>query len=100
MFDGREVGRGVLGEAAALVTAEHPVHDPVQAVFDGSMTADGRPLYARPSNSEPGRTWLISLPHVLNGSNPRDPVNDHIPDHQTALPFRAGEPLKVNGGQT
>ena len=32
-------------------------------------------MYARPSNSGPGRTWLMGLPYILGDSNPRDPVN-------------------------
>ncbi|WP_237480144.1 extracellular solute-binding protein [Lichenibacterium dinghuense] len=32
-------------------------------------------IYARPSNSGPGRTWLMGLPYILSDANPRDPVN-------------------------
>ncbi|WP_344598701.1 extracellular solute-binding protein [Actinomadura vinacea] len=32
-------------------------------------------MYARPSNSGPGRTWLMGLPYILKDSNPMDPVN-------------------------
>ena len=32
-------------------------------------------IYARPSNSGPGRTWLMGLPYILNDADPRDPVN-------------------------
>ena len=32
-------------------------------------------IYARPSNSGPGRTWLMGLPYILNDAGPRDPVN-------------------------
>jgi putative spermidine/putrescine transport system substrate-binding protein len=31
--------------------------------------------YARPSNSGPGRTFLMGLPYLLGDSNPKDPVN-------------------------
>ncbi|TDC90461.1 extracellular solute-binding protein [Actinomadura sp. 7K507] len=32
-------------------------------------------MYARPSNSGPGRTWLMGLPYILGDSDPMDPVN-------------------------
>lgn len=32
-------------------------------------------IYARPSNSGPGRTWLMGLPYILGDSAPFDPVN-------------------------
>jgi putative spermidine/putrescine transport system substrate-binding protein len=31
-------------------------------------------MYARPSNSGPGRTWLMGLPYILGDSNPQDPT--------------------------
>ena len=31
-------------------------------------------MYARPSNSGPGRTWLMGLPYILGDADPRDPV--------------------------
>ncbi|HEX4768598.1 MAG TPA: extracellular solute-binding protein [Lichenihabitans sp.] len=31
-------------------------------------------MYARPSNSGPGRTWLMGLPYILGDSDPHDPV--------------------------
>jgi putative spermidine/putrescine transport system substrate-binding protein len=35
----------------------------------------GAVQYARPSNSGPGRTFLMGLPYLLGDSNPKDPVN-------------------------
>ncbi|TMQ23723.1 MAG: extracellular solute-binding protein [Deltaproteobacteria bacterium] len=32
-------------------------------------------LYARPSNSGPGRTFLMGLPYLLGDKDPRDPIN-------------------------
>ena len=32
-------------------------------------------IYARPSNSGPGRTWLMGLPYILGDKDPRDPVS-------------------------
>ena len=32
-------------------------------------------MYARPSNSGPGRTFLMGLPYLLGDKDPRDPVN-------------------------
>ena len=39
MFDGGEVGWGVVGSDAAFVITEDHVHDPVQAVLDGPMAS-------------------------------------------------------------
>jgi putative spermidine/putrescine transport system substrate-binding protein len=35
----------------------------------------GRFMYARPSNSGPGRTFLMALPYMLGDTNPADPVH-------------------------
>jgi putative spermidine/putrescine transport system substrate-binding protein len=35
----------------------------------------GAVQYARPSNSGPGRTFLMGLPYLLKDSDPKDPVN-------------------------
>jgi putative spermidine/putrescine transport system substrate-binding protein len=35
----------------------------------------GKFEYARPANSGPGRTWLMSLPYMLGDSDPTDPTN-------------------------
>jgi len=35
----------------------------------------GKFEYARPSNSGPGRTFLMGLPYILGDSDPKDPVN-------------------------
>jgi putative spermidine/putrescine transport system substrate-binding protein len=35
----------------------------------------GAMQYARPSNSGPGRTFLMGLPYLLGDTNPKDPVN-------------------------
>jgi hypothetical protein len=43
VFDGGEVGWGVIGADAALVVAESHIHDPVQAVLDHPMGSDSRP---------------------------------------------------------
>ena len=34
----------------------------------------GKVQYARPSNSGPGRTFLMGLPYLLGDTNPKDPV--------------------------
>ncbi len=34
-----------------------------------------RLIYARPSNSGPGRAFLMGLPYLLGDKNPKDPVN-------------------------
>jgi putative spermidine/putrescine transport system substrate-binding protein len=35
----------------------------------------GKVGYARPSNSGPGRTFLMGLPHILGDADPKDPMN-------------------------
>jgi putative spermidine/putrescine transport system substrate-binding protein len=35
----------------------------------------GRFMYARPTNSGPGRTFMMGLPYLLGDKDPRDPVN-------------------------
>src|ERR1019366_4457242 len=42
VFDGGEIGRGVIGSDAALVVAEDHVHDPMQAVLDCPVAAHDR----------------------------------------------------------
>jgi putative spermidine/putrescine transport system substrate-binding protein len=32
-------------------------------------------IYARPSNSGPGRTFLMGLPYLLHDANPKDPIH-------------------------
>lgn len=45
-----------------------------QELLDWTGQNKNRFLYARPSNSGPGRTWLMGLPYILGDSNPRDPT--------------------------
>jgi putative spermidine/putrescine transport system substrate-binding protein len=35
----------------------------------------GKVMYARPSNSGPGRTFLMGLPYILGDKDPKDPIN-------------------------
>ncbi|MBQ0895735.1 extracellular solute-binding protein [Micromonospora sp. U56] len=35
----------------------------------------GKVQYARPSNSGPGRTFLMGLPYILGDKDPKDPIN-------------------------
>ena len=43
-------------------------------LLDWTRQNKDRFMYARPSNSGPGRTWLMGLPYILGDSDPRDPV--------------------------
>jgi putative spermidine/putrescine transport system substrate-binding protein len=45
-----------------------------QALLDYARANPGAVQYARPSNSGPGRTFLMGLPYLLGDSNPKDPV--------------------------
>ena len=40
MFEGGEIGGGVIGSQSAFVVAEDHVENPVEAVFDGPVIAD------------------------------------------------------------
>jgi putative spermidine/putrescine transport system substrate-binding protein len=45
-----------------------------QELLDWSKQNKNKFMYARPSNSGPGRTWLMGLPYILGDSNPHNPV--------------------------
>ena len=44
-------------------------------LLDYTRQNRNRFIYARPSNSGPGRTWLMGLPYILGDAAPLDPVN-------------------------
>jgi putative spermidine/putrescine transport system substrate-binding protein len=46
-----------------------------QELLDFAKANNGAVQYARPSNSGPGRTFLMGLPYILGDSNPKDPTN-------------------------
>jgi putative spermidine/putrescine transport system substrate-binding protein len=46
-----------------------------QALLDYAKANPGAVQYARPSNSGPGRTFLMGLPYLLGDTDPKDPVN-------------------------
>ncbi len=46
-----------------------------QELLDYAKAHPGKVEYARPSNSGPGRTFLMGLPYILGDSDPRDPVH-------------------------
>jgi putative spermidine/putrescine transport system substrate-binding protein len=46
-----------------------------QELLDYARANPGAVQYARPSNSGPGRTFLMGLPYLLGDSDPKDPVN-------------------------
>ena len=53
------------------------VPDPPRTASDLLAYAKANPgavQYARPSNSGPGRTFLMGLPYLLGDANPKDPV--------------------------
>jgi len=35
----------------------------------------GKVMYARPANSDPGRTFVMGLPYIVGDKDPKDPVN-------------------------
>jgi putative spermidine/putrescine transport system substrate-binding protein len=63
----------------------------------------GAVQYARPSNSGPGRTFLMGLPYLLGDSDPKDPVNGwaktwaylaELNKYVTLYPSSTGETMK------
>ncbi|EIE98952.1 ABC transporter substrate-binding protein [Saccharomonospora glauca] len=46
-----------------------------QELLDYAKAHPGKVEYARPSNSGPGRTFLMGLPYILGDDDPKDPVN-------------------------
>jgi putative spermidine/putrescine transport system substrate-binding protein len=44
-------------------------------LLDYAKANKGKVMYARPSNSGPGRTFLMGLPYILGDKDPKDPVN-------------------------
>lgn len=42
-------------------------------LLDWARQNKGGFIYARPSNSGPGRTWLMGLPYILGDRDPKDP---------------------------
>ena len=47
----------------------------VEELLSWAEQNNGALMYARPANSGPGRTWLMSLPYLLGDSDPKDPEN-------------------------
>jgi putative spermidine/putrescine transport system substrate-binding protein len=45
-----------------------------QELLDWSKQNPNKLIYARPTNSGPGRTFLMGLPYILKDSDPRDPA--------------------------
>src|SRR5918999_2812093 len=48
---------------------------PAEELLAYAQANPGKVGYARPSNSGPGRTFLMGLPYILGDSNPKDPMN-------------------------
>ncbi len=44
-------------------------------LLEWARARPNRFMYARPSNSGPGRTFMMGLPYILGDKDPRDPVN-------------------------
>ena len=55
-------------------TVKQAPHTP-QQLLAWCQAHPGKFIYARPSNSGPGRAWLMALPYLLHDANPRDPVH-------------------------
>lgn len=50
------------------------VPDTTQGLLEWARAHPKRFMYARPSNSGPGRTFMMGLPYLLGDSDPTDPV--------------------------
>jgi putative spermidine/putrescine transport system substrate-binding protein len=74
-----------------------------QGLLDFAKANPGAVQYARPSNSGPGRTFLMGLPYLLGDSDPKDPVNGwsktwayltELSKYSTLYPSTTGETMK------
>ncbi|MBE1489962.1 ABC transporter substrate-binding protein [Plantactinospora soyae] len=74
-----------------------------QALLDYAKANPGAVQYARPSNSGPGRTFLMGLPYLLGDTDPKDPVNGwaktwaylaELNKYVTLYPSGTGETMK------
>jgi putative spermidine/putrescine transport system substrate-binding protein len=63
---------GPLLEYAADRVAQVP--DTAQGLLDWARAHPKRFIYARPSNSGPGRTFMMGLPYLLGDKDPTDPM--------------------------
>jgi putative spermidine/putrescine transport system substrate-binding protein len=75
----------------------------VQALLDYAKANPGAVQYARPSNSGPGRTFLMGLPYLLGDTDPKDPVGGwdktwaylkELDRYVTIYPSGTGETMK------
>jgi putative spermidine/putrescine transport system substrate-binding protein len=51
------------------------VPDTAEALLAWAKANPGRFMYARPTNSGPGRTFMMGLPYLLGDKDPQDPVD-------------------------
>nr|WP_062339385.1 extracellular solute-binding protein [Herbidospora sakaeratensis] len=74
-----------------------------QELLDYAKANPGAVQYARPSNSGPGRTFLMGLPYLLGDNDPKDPVNGwdktwaylkELNKHITLYPSTTSETMK------
>ncbi|GLX97404.1 extracellular solute-binding protein [Herbidospora sp. NBRC 101105] len=74
-----------------------------QELLDYAKANPGAVQYARPSNSGPGRTFLMGLPYLLGDTDPKDPVNGwdktwaylkELNKHITLYPSTTSETMK------
>jgi putative spermidine/putrescine transport system substrate-binding protein len=49
--------------------------DTAEALLAWCKKHPGKFMYARPSNSGPGRTFVMGLPYLLGDKDPQDPIN-------------------------
>ncbi|MBF9132465.1 extracellular solute-binding protein [Plantactinospora sp. S1510] len=73
------------------------------ALLEYAKANPGAVQYARPSNSGPGRTFLMGLPYLLGDTDPKDPVNGwaktwaylaELNKYVTLYPSGTGETMK------
>jgi len=74
-----------------------------QGLLDYAKANPGAVQYARPSNSGPGRTFLMGLPYLLGDTDPKDPVGGwdktwaylkELDKYVTLYPSGTGETMK------
>ena len=79
---------------ARVKTAPTSAHE----LLDWTRQNKNKFMYARPSNSGPGRTFLMGLPYILGDSDPKDPVKGW--DKTWAYLKALGENIEYYGSGT
>ena len=91
VFDGGEVGRGMIGSDPTLIVAENHVHDPVQTVLDRPVAAYDRSQKMRQHNQRGDVKPCILLDHAVGFAD----AFDYCDGVQTRPGMAFSQPVEV-----